>query len=64
LRGLGVPAPLLLGPLHLDPIRTVALPESRVRAAVERAGGTVAAAEDDDATGPHVPSRRYVITRV
>ena len=62
LRRLGVPAGFLLGRLGLDPIRTVALSESRIRAAVMRAGGTVVSAEDDDATGPHVPSRRYVVT--
>ena len=64
LRRLRVPSPVLLGRLGLDPIRTVAVPEERVRAAVARAGGTVLAAEDDDAAGPHVPSRRYLITRV
>ena len=63
LRSLGVPAPLLLARLNLDPIRTTALPESRVRAAVNAAGGTIAAAQDDDATGPYVPSRRYLVTR-
>lgn len=62
LRRLGVPAGVLLGRLALDPIRTVALSEPRVRAGVMRAGGTVVATADDDATAPHVPSRRYVIT--
>jgi SAM-dependent methyltransferase len=63
LRRLGVPPDFLLGRLGLDPIRTVALSESRVKTAVMHAGGIIAAAEDDDATGPHVSSRRYLITR-
>jgi SAM-dependent methyltransferase len=63
LRALGLPASLLLGPLGLDPIRTVALSEERLVRAVEAAGGIVLAGEPDDASGPHVPSRRYVVTR-
>jgi SAM-dependent methyltransferase len=63
LRRLDVPASLLIAELHLDPIRTTALSEKRVRAAVEAAGGTIASARDDDATGPYVPSRRYLVTR-
>ena len=63
LRGLGLPAPLLLGRLGLDPIRTTALSEERLAAAVESAGGTVLSSHADDASGPHVPSRRYVVTR-
>ena len=63
LRRLDVPASLLLAELRLDPIRTTALSETRVRAAVEAAGGTIAAVRDDDATGPYVPSRRYLVTR-
>jgi SAM-dependent methyltransferase len=63
LRGLGVPAPVLLGHLGLDPIRTTALPEERLSAAVEGADGLVLSSQADDASGPHVPSRRYVITR-
>jgi SAM-dependent methyltransferase len=64
LRSLGMPSGVLLGRLRLDPIRTTALPEARVAAAARRAGGTILATEADDATGPHVPSRRYLITRV
>ena len=64
LRALRIPAPWLLGRLGLDPIRTVALSAARVVRAAERAGGTVVAGEADDATGPHVPSRRYLVTRV
>ena len=64
LRGLGLPAPVLLGRLGLDPIRTTALSEERLAAAVESAGGTVLSSQPDDASGPHVPSRRYVVTRV
>lgn len=63
LRRLDVPASLLLAELRLDPIRTTALSEPRVRAAVEAAGGRIVAAQDDDATGPYVPSRRYLVTR-
>jgi SAM-dependent methyltransferase len=63
LRRLGLPAALLLGRLGLDPIRTVALSEDRVASAVQRAGGVVLSSQADDASGPHVPSRRYVITR-
>ena len=54
---------LLLGRFGLDPIRTTALSESRVRTAIEEAGAVLVAAEDDDATGLHVPSRRYLATR-
>ena len=64
LRGLGLPAPVLLGRLGLDPIRTTALSEERLAAAVESAGGTLLSSRADDASGPHVPSRRYVVTRV
>jgi SAM-dependent methyltransferase len=63
LRGLGVPAPLLLGRLGLDPIRTTALSEERLNLAVESGGGIVLSSGEDDASGPHVPSRRYVVTR-
>jgi SAM-dependent methyltransferase len=63
LRRLGVPAALLLGRLGLDPIRTVALSNDRLTSTVERAGGVVLSSEAVDASGPHVPSRRYVITR-
>jgi SAM-dependent methyltransferase len=63
LRGLGLPAPVLLGRLSLDPIRTTAVSEKRLAAAVENAGGTVLSSQADDASGPHVPSRRYVVTR-
>ena len=52
------------GRLGLDPIRTTALSEERLAAAVESAGGTSSRADADDASGPHVPSRRYVVTRV
>jgi SAM-dependent methyltransferase len=64
LREVGLPASLLLGPLGLDPIRTVALSERRLAAAVEAGGGILLSSEADDASGPHVPSRRHVITRV
>jgi SAM-dependent methyltransferase len=63
LRSLGLPAPVLLGRLGLDPIRTTALSAARVAAAVESAGGKVLSSAADDASGPHVPSRRYVVTR-
>jgi len=63
LRGIGLPAPVLLGRLGLDPIRTTALSAERLGAAVETAGGTVLSSKADDASGPHVPSRRYVVTR-
>jgi SAM-dependent methyltransferase len=63
LRSLGLPAPVLLGRLRLDPIRTTALSEERVAAAVESAGGSLLSSQADDASGPHVPSRRYVVTR-
>jgi SAM-dependent methyltransferase len=63
LRGSGVTPARLLGPLGLDPIRTVALGDARVARAVEGAGGRVIATWEDDATGPHVPSRRYLATR-
>jgi SAM-dependent methyltransferase len=64
LRGFGVTPARLLGRFRLDPIRTVALSEAAVAGAVERAGGNVVATWPDDATGPHVPSRRYLVTRV
>jgi SAM-dependent methyltransferase len=64
LRGIGLPASLLLGRLGLDPIRTTALSEERLTGAVEDAGGTVLSSQSDDASGPHVPSRRYVVTRI
>jgi SAM-dependent methyltransferase len=63
LRRSGVQPARLLGRLRLDPIRTVALGEARVARAVEGAGGRVIASWEDDATGPHVPSRRYLVTR-
>jgi SAM-dependent methyltransferase len=63
LRGSGVAPTRLLGLLGLDPIRTVALGEARVARAVARAGARVVATWEDDATGPHVPSRRYLVTR-
>jgi SAM-dependent methyltransferase len=63
LRNLGVAPRLLLGRFGLDPIRTTALSEARVRRAIEDAGAILVAAEDDDATGLHVPSRRYLATR-
>jgi len=46
----------------LVPLST-ALSEARVRRAIEDAGAILVAAEDDDATGLHVPSRRYLATR-
>jgi SAM-dependent methyltransferase len=63
LRGIGLPASVLLGRLGLDPIRTTALLEERLTSAVEDAGGTVVSSRSDDATGPHVPCRLYVVTR-
>jgi SAM-dependent methyltransferase len=63
LRNLGIAPRLLLGRFGLDPIRTTALSEARVRRAIEDAGAILVAAEDDDATGLHVPSRRYLATR-
>ncbi len=63
LRAVGIPAPLLLGRFGLDPIRTTALSEDRLVAAVEGEGCVVLWSEADDASGPHVPSGRYLITR-
>jgi SAM-dependent methyltransferase len=62
LRALGVPERLLLGG-GLDPIRTTAVPEQRIIAVVENAGGAILESLADDAAGPHVPSRRYIVTR-
>ena len=62
-RALGVPERLLLGPGRLDPIRTTAVAEQRVREAVEGSGGVILESEPDEAAGPHIPSRRYVAAR-
>jgi SAM-dependent methyltransferase len=63
LRALGVPERLLLGPGRLDPIRTTAVAEQRVRQAVEESGGVILESEPDQAAGPHIPGRRYVAAR-
>jgi SAM-dependent methyltransferase len=63
LRALAVPERLLLGPGRLDPIRTTAVTEERVRAAVEESGGALLESEPDAAAGPHIPGRRYVAAR-
>lgn len=63
LRALGVHERLLLGRARLDPIRTTAVSERRVRAAVEDAGGKVLEVAPDDAAGPHIASRRYLVSR-
>ena len=63
LRAFGIPSPLLLGRFGLDPIRTTALSEDRLVAAVQSEGCVVLWSQADDASGPHVPSRRYLIAR-
>jgi SAM-dependent methyltransferase len=63
LRALGLREDLLLGPGRLDPIRTTAIAEKRVRNAVEDSGGIILESEPDAAAGPHIPGRRYVAGR-
>jgi 2-polyprenyl-3-methyl-5-hydroxy-6-metoxy-1,4-benzoquinol methylase len=63
LRALGLPERLLLGPGRLDPIRTTAIAEQRVRNAVEESGGIILESEPDAAAGPHIPGRRYLAAR-
>ncbi len=64
LRALGCSERWLQTEARLDPIRTIALSPAAVESAVESAGGRVAGSEPDDAAGPHIPSRRYVVIRV
>ena len=63
LRALGVAEDLLLGHGRLDPMRTTAVTEQRVRDAVEESGGIILESEPDAAAGPHIPGRRYVAAR-
>lgn len=62
LRRLGVRDAVLVDRLRLHPIGMLAVPERRVRAAVERAGGALVHVEDDVHEGPF-RSRLYVARR-
>jgi SAM-dependent methyltransferase len=61
LRAVGVPARPLHERLGLHPVSLIAVPERKIRAAVEGAGATIELAEPDDQAAPPARSFRYFV---
>jgi len=63
LRAVGLSSDFLLKRAKLVPVATNWLAERDVRSTITASGGVVLRADEDDSSGPVVPSRMYYVTK-